>query len=105
MISTLSLKWLRKEVIEDWCVRKIVPGRAVVAHVFNPSTWEAEAGGFLSSRLAWSTEWSEFQDSQSYAEKPCPDKQKTKKEKRKMKEKKNCPPVLQTPQTPAILFE
>jgi hypothetical protein len=22
-----------------------------------------------------------------------------------MKEKKNCPPVLQTPQTPAILFE
>jgi hypothetical protein len=29
--------------------------RAVVAHVFNPSTWEAEAGGFLSSRPAWST--------------------------------------------------
>jgi hypothetical protein len=27
-----------------------------VAHAFNPSTWEAEAGGFLSSRLAWSTE-------------------------------------------------
>jgi major histocompatibility complex class I len=25
---------------------------AVVAHVFNPSTWEAEAGGFLSSRPA-----------------------------------------------------
>jgi hypothetical protein len=30
--------------------------RAVVAHAFNPSTWEAEAGGFLSSRSAWSTE-------------------------------------------------
>jgi hypothetical protein len=30
-------------------------GRAVVAHAFNPSTWEAEAGGFLSSRPAWST--------------------------------------------------
>jgi hypothetical protein len=29
--------------------------RAVVAHAFNPSTWEAEAGGFLSSRPAWST--------------------------------------------------
>ncbi|XP_076785766.1 biogenesis of lysosome-related organelles complex 1 subunit 6 isoform X2 [Arvicanthis niloticus] len=29
--------------------------RAVVAHVFNPSTWEAEAGRFLSSRPAWST--------------------------------------------------
>jgi hypothetical protein len=31
-------------------------GQAVVAHAFNPSTWEAETGGFLSSRLAWSTE-------------------------------------------------
>jgi hypothetical protein len=29
--------------------------RAVMAHTFNPSTWEAEAGGFLSSRPAWST--------------------------------------------------
>jgi hypothetical protein len=29
---------------------------AVVAHAFNPSTWEAEVGGFLSSRPAWSTE-------------------------------------------------
>jgi hypothetical protein len=27
----------------------------VVAHAFNPSTPEAEAGGFLSSRPAWST--------------------------------------------------
>jgi hypothetical protein len=26
-------------------------------HTFNPSTWEAEAGAFLSSRPAWSTEW------------------------------------------------
>jgi hypothetical protein len=25
-------------------------------HTFNPSTWEAEAGRFLSSRPAWSTE-------------------------------------------------
>jgi hypothetical protein len=30
--------------------------RAVVANAFNPSTWEAEAGKFLSSRPAWSTE-------------------------------------------------
>jgi hypothetical protein len=30
--------------------------QAVVAHTFNPSTWEAEAGRFLSSRPAWSTE-------------------------------------------------
>jgi hypothetical protein len=27
---------------------------AVVEHAFNPSTWEAEAGGFLSSKPAWS---------------------------------------------------
>jgi hypothetical protein len=30
-------------------------GWAVVVHTFNPSTWEAEAGGFLSLRPAWST--------------------------------------------------
>jgi hypothetical protein len=28
----------------------------VVAHAFNPSTCEAEAGGSLSSRPVWSTE-------------------------------------------------
>jgi hypothetical protein len=27
----------------------------MVRHTFNPSTWEAEAGRFLSSRPAWST--------------------------------------------------
>jgi hypothetical protein len=32
----------------------VVPG--VVAHTFNPSTWKEEAGEFLSSRSAWSTE-------------------------------------------------
>jgi hypothetical protein len=46
-----------------------------VAHAFNPSTWEAEAGGFLSSRPAWFLQ-SEFQDSQGYTEKPCLKKQK-----------------------------
>jgi hypothetical protein len=35
--------------------KKPTQGRAVVAHAFNPSTWEAEASGFLSSRPAWST--------------------------------------------------
>jgi hypothetical protein len=34
--------------------RGVRPG--VVVHAFNPSTREAEAGGFLSSRPAWSTE-------------------------------------------------
>jgi hypothetical protein len=27
----------------------------MVANAFNPSTWEAEAGGFLRLRPAWST--------------------------------------------------
>jgi hypothetical protein len=30
--------------------------QAVVVHAFDPSTWEAETGGFLSSKLVWSTE-------------------------------------------------
>jgi hypothetical protein len=50
---------------------------AVEAHAFNPSTWEAETGGFLS----------EFQESQGYTEKPCLEK--TKKQKKKKKQKKN----------------
>jgi hypothetical protein len=36
--------------------RILKAGRAVVAYAFNPITWEAEAGGFLSSRPSWSTE-------------------------------------------------
>ena len=31
--------------------------QVVVVHAFNPSTREAEAGGFPSSRPAWSTKW------------------------------------------------
>jgi hypothetical protein len=41
------------------------------------STWEAEAGGFLSSRPAGLQ--SEFQDSQDYTEKPHLEKNKNKK--------------------------
>jgi hypothetical protein len=52
--------------------RDLWPG--VVAHAFNPSTWEAEAGGFLSSRPPGLQ--SEFQDSQDYTEKPCLEKPK-----------------------------
>ena len=37
-------------------VCKSLISRAVVAQAFNPSTWEAEAGGLLSLRPAWSTE-------------------------------------------------
>jgi hypothetical protein len=53
----------------------IMPG--VVVHTFDPSTWEAEAGGLLSSRPAWQPVLqSEFQDSQGYTEKPCLEKPK-----------------------------
>jgi hypothetical protein len=36
--------------------KKCPHSRAVVVQAFNPNTWEAEAGRFLSSRPAWSTE-------------------------------------------------
>jgi hypothetical protein len=52
----------------------------VVVHAFNPSTWEAEAGRFLSLR---SERVSEFQDSQGYTEKPCLKKPKKEKKERK----------------------
>jgi hypothetical protein len=41
----------------DYFWRKEMSLLGVVEHTFNPSTWEAEAGRFLSSRPAWSTEW------------------------------------------------
>jgi hypothetical protein len=44
-----SVRWLGSSIC--FC------GQAVVAHAFNPSTWEAEAGRFLNLRPAWSTEW------------------------------------------------
>jgi hypothetical protein len=42
--------------IEDRALRDRGRSRAVVAHAFSPYTWEAEAGGSLSSRPAWPTE-------------------------------------------------
>ena len=51
----------------------------VVAHTFNPSSWEAEAGGSLSVR-GQSGLQSEFKDSQCYyTEKPISKNQKKKK--------------------------
>ena len=46
----------------------------MVVHAFNPSTWEAEAGGFLSLRLPGLQ--SELQESQGYTEKPSQKKKK-----------------------------
>jgi hypothetical protein len=65
--------WKHKRYLRHACQ----PG--VVVHAFNPSTREAEAIRFLSSRPAWST----FQDSQGYTEKPCLEKSKKKKKKKK----------------------
>jgi hypothetical protein len=48
----------------------------VVAHTFNPSAWEGEAGTFLQS---------EFQDSQGYTEKLCLGKKKQKQKPNKQK--------------------
>jgi hypothetical protein len=49
----------------------------VVVYAFNPSTWEAETGGFLSSRTARATQRN-----------PVSKKKKKKKERKKRKEKK-----------------
>jgi hypothetical protein len=43
------------DVLNACGLLKPEPWRGVVVHVFNPSTREAEAGGFLSLRPAWST--------------------------------------------------
>jgi hypothetical protein len=50
---TLPYPHLRAPHSNTALKRERKPG--VVAHAFNPSTWEAEAGGFLNSRPAWST--------------------------------------------------
>jgi hypothetical protein len=48
--------WQALSVGSLWLVtQEIVSQPGVVAHAFNPSIWEAEAGEFLSSRPAWST--------------------------------------------------
>jgi hypothetical protein len=49
-----SIREQAEEARESKPIRNIpLPG--MVANAFNPSTQEAEAGGFLSSRPAWST--------------------------------------------------
>jgi hypothetical protein len=50
------MAWVRSLELTEWKKETdFKPG--VVAHTFNPSTWEAEAeaGRFLSSRPVWST--------------------------------------------------
>jgi hypothetical protein len=59
----------------------------MVAHACNPSTREAEAGGFLSSRPAWSTERVPGQPG-LHRENPTQGKKKKKERKRKKNKKK-----------------
>ena len=50
----LNLRTSKSGPIKCFPVKEF-PQQMVAAHTFNPSTWEAEAGGFLSSRPAWYT--------------------------------------------------
>jgi hypothetical protein len=47
--------WQNHCLIDKIFTIRIEKSWAVVVHAFNPSTWEAEAGRFLSPRPAWST--------------------------------------------------
>jgi hypothetical protein len=58
----------------------------VVAYTFNPSTWEAETGRFLSSRPAWSSS----RTAKAIQRNPVLKNQKRKR-KKKRKEKKSDP--------------
>jgi hypothetical protein len=54
-----SVKYCKEVPLEyaykDFEIHMNIVEPGVVAHAFNPSTREAEAGGFLSSRPAWAT--------------------------------------------------
>jgi hypothetical protein len=45
---------IKENLLRKYTDKKDVNGLGVVVHAFSPSTREAEAGGFLSSRPAWS---------------------------------------------------
>jgi hypothetical protein len=54
LITEIEITKLQKLTIK--CFLKDKKRRlGVVAHTFNPRTWEAEAGGSVCSRGAWST--------------------------------------------------
>jgi hypothetical protein len=61
IIPSVKCKIIKTRMLEEPIssksniIKRFQPVLGVVAHAFNPSTQEAEAGGFLSSRPAWST--------------------------------------------------
>ena len=57
----------------------------MVAHAFNPSTWEAEAGRFLSSRIARATQRNHVSKKQKKQKQKQNPKIKTKQNKTKQK--------------------
>jgi hypothetical protein len=52
----IALNFCDLDYIRPEHITRKSTGWAEVTHAFNPSTWEAEVGGSLSARLAWSTE-------------------------------------------------
>jgi hypothetical protein len=88
------LSWYGTSLLPALKITSLRPG--VVVHAFNPSTREAEVGGYLSSRLAWSTEWvpgqpglhREILSRKIKNQKPKKKKKKRKEKKRKEKKRK-----------------
>jgi hypothetical protein len=54
--ATLDFKKIKNIALLERIPLRSEKMAGVVVHAFNRSTWEAEAGRFLSSRPAWSTE-------------------------------------------------
>jgi hypothetical protein len=81
-----SINLLKKQKERPYLKTKNKKKPGMVAHAFNPSTREAEAGGFLSSRSTWSTEWVPGQP--ELHRETLSRKTKKKKEKKKKKKKR-----------------
>jgi hypothetical protein len=102
----IILKSLKPSLVLHSTPLRLCSSQAVVVHAFNPSTWEAEAGRFLSSRPTWSTESVPGQP--GYTERPCLKKQnKTNKKKKIVFQqpgmKEGSPSLLPLPTLPVSL--